>query len=79
MLSLSKYLLSHPELLQDGSPLLPGDSHYERFIKIFHKFIRENKDIFDELGVKAGDIGSHSTRKGAIALVDAGYTGSPPM
>ena len=33
VLDLDKYLLTHPDLLQEGSPLFPGDSQYERFLK----------------------------------------------
>ena len=35
--------------------------------------------VFVELGVQEGDLGSHSTRKGAITLVSSGCTVSPPM
>ena len=42
----------------------PGDYQYEIFVKKFHKVIRENKEEFEKLGVKPGDLGSHSTRKG---------------
>ena len=31
-LALAKYLLNHPYLLQEGSPLFPGDPQYERFV-----------------------------------------------
>ena len=54
VLSLKKNLLSHPDLLKNGFPLFLGDSQYERLIKIFHKVIRENKDIFEKLGVESG-------------------------
>ena len=37
VLCLAKYLLSHPDLLQDVSPIFPGDYQYERFINIFTK------------------------------------------
>ena len=68
-MDLAKYLLTLPDLLQERSPLFPGDSQYERFVKIFHKVIRENKEEFEKLGVKPGDLGSHSARKGSITLV----------
>ena len=41
--------------------------------------ISDNKDLFENLGVKEGELGSHSCRKGAITLVSAGCTVSPPM
>ena len=79
MLALAEYLLTHPDLLQEGSPLFPGDSQYERFVKKIHKVIRENKEEFEKLGVKPGDLGSHSTRKVSIILVCSGCTLYPPM
>ena len=79
VLALAKYTLSHPDLLQDGCLLFPGTSQYERFLKVFHKVIRENRTEFEEMGVKLGDLGAHSPRKGAITLVSSGCTVSPPM
>ena len=35
VLALAKYLLTHPDLLKEGSPLFPGDSQYEIFVKLF--------------------------------------------
>ena len=34
ILALTKYTLSHPDLLQDGCPLFQGKLQYERFLKI---------------------------------------------
>jgi hypothetical protein len=36
-------------------------------------------NTFELLGAQPGNLGSHSTRKGAITLVSSGYTVSPPM
>ena len=33
LLDLSEYLLTHADLFQEGSPLFPGDSQYEIFVK----------------------------------------------
>ena len=35
VLALARYLLTQPDLLQEGSPLFPGDSQYEIFVKLF--------------------------------------------
>ena len=48
-------------------------------LKKIHKVIRKNKEEFEKLGVKPGDLGSHSTRKGSITLVCSGCTVSPLM
>ena len=78
-LDLAKYLLTQPDLLQEGYPLFPGDFQYERFVKTFHKVISKNKEDFDKLGVKPCDIGSHYTRKGSITIVCSGCTLSPSI
>jgi len=79
ILALAKYALSHPDILQDGCPLFPGTSQYERFLKIFYNVIDENEEEFKKLGVKKVDLGAHSPRKGAITLVSSGCIVSPPM
>ena len=52
---------------------------YYRFIKIFHRVIRDNLDEFNALGVGEHTLGSHSCRKGGITLVSTGCTASPSM
>lgn len=79
VLALAKYVLSNPDILKQGCPLFPGMSQYERFRGIFNKVINKNQAVFRQLGVNPGDLGSHSTRKGAITLVSSGCTVSPPM
>ena len=76
---MAKYALSYPDILQDGCSFFPGTSQYECFLKIFYKVIDENEEEFKKLGVKRGDLGAHSPRKGAITLVSSGCTVSPPM
>ena len=79
MLALARYLLSNPDILKNGGLLFPGQHQYTRFMNVFHKVIRDNKGLFEANGVKEGELGSHSCRKGAITLVSAGCTVSPPM
>ena len=80
VLALATYLVAYPEVLKEsGGLLFPGSAQYSRFMKIFHKTIDEHADEFKKLGVKKGDLGSHSCRKGAITLVTTGCTVSPPM
>lgn len=79
VLALGKYLFSQASLLHEGAKLFPGEYQYDRFLKVFHKVIRENAEDFRALGVNPGDLGSHSTRKGAITLATTGCTVSPPM
>ena len=78
VLALATYLLAYPDVLKGGR-LFPGKSQYSRFMKIFHATIDEHVDEFKKLGIKPHDLGSHSSRKGAITLVTTGCTVSPPM
>ena len=64
VLSLSKYLISHPDLLNGSCPLFHGNNQYDRFIKISHRVIHDNKETFHILGVEEHSLGSHSCRKG---------------
>ena len=41
--------------------------------------MNDNAEVFERMGVKKGDLGSHSVRKGSITLVSSGCTVSPPM
>ena len=79
VLALSRYLLANPDVLQSNGKLFPGDNQYGRFMHVFNKAIETNKEVFATFGVMPGDMGSHSCRKGAISLVAAGCTVSPPM
>ena len=79
VLALARYLLSNPDVVKNKGLLFPGEYQYNRFMGIFHKVIERNKEVFEVLGIKEGDLGSHSCRKGAITLVSAGCTVSPPM
>ena len=58
-IALEKYLLSHPDLLNGNFPLFPGNNQYERFIKIFHRFIHDNKENCHILGVEEHLFGSN--------------------
>ena len=72
VLALAKYLLSHPELMNGNCPLFPVNNRYDRFIKIFHRFIHDNKETFHILGVEEHSLGSHSCWKGAITMCSSG-------
>jgi hypothetical protein len=43
------------------------------------RIIEINQDEFLQLGIRPGDLGSHSARKGACSFASAGSTVSPPM
>ena len=65
---------------------LKGDQKkiFWHFVILTHKQAKvlkplKVKEEFEKLGVKPGDLGSHSTRKGSITLVSSGCTVSPPM
>ena len=46
-------------------------------MKTFNAVIEDNKDNFAHLGVKLGDLGSHSTQKDSAAMVAVRFTASP--
>ena len=77
VLALARYLFANPDVLKNGGLLFPGQHQYTRFMNIFHKIIKDNKGMFEALGVKEGELGLHSCRKGAITLVSDGCTVSP--
>lgn len=59
--------------------LFPGAYQYERFMDCIHRIIAKYPNEFFALGISAGDLGSHSARKGAASHACAGSTVSPPM
>ena len=59
--------------------LFPGSYQYERFMDCMHRIIDKHCDDFFAIGISAGDLGSHSARKGSASYACAGTTVSPPM
>ena len=79
VLTLYKYLFSHPIILTTNSKLFTGNYQYEIFLKISHKIINDNPEVFQSLGFEKRTLGSHSVRKGSITIFASGCTVSPPM
>ena len=79
VLALGKYLSSNPDILTTNSPLFMGNCQYKRFLKYFTNSSRTIFDRFHPLRVEKEMIGAHSIRKGAITIVDTGWTISPTM
>lgn len=80
VLTFGKYLLAYPQILLDErGPVFPGASQYSRFSKRLGQILHREHSNLASLGVDPKDYGSHSVRKGAISLVSAGCTVSPPM
>jgi len=91
VLALATYVFANPGLTnvdnftetdEDGNPsgrLFPGGEQYPRFMDCLHRVIKKNRDEFLELGIRPGDLGSQSARKGACSFASAGSTVSPPM
>ena len=59
--------------------LFPGDHQYDRFMGCLHRIIEKYPNEFFALGIRPGDLGSHSARKGASSHACAGTTVSPPI
>jgi len=79
VLALAKYLFTNVGILSGKSPLFEGESQYSRYSNIFSKLINENMDELKQFGVKVGDYGTHSLRKGVATMVASGCTVSPPI
>ena len=91
VLGLATYVFANPGLTnvekftetdEEGNPsgrLFPGGDQYGRFMDCLRRIIANNADEFLHLGIRPGDLGSHSARKGACSYASAGSTVSPPM
>ena len=79
VLALATYLVAYLNVVNDGGLLFPGTSQYSRFMDSFHKTTDDHENEFKELGVKKGDLGSHSARKGTVTLLTTGCTVVPTM
>jgi len=91
VLALATYLFANPGLTnvenftetdEDGNPsgrLFPGGDQYGRFMDCLRRVVENNQEVFLPLGVRPGDLGSHSARKGACSFASAGSTVCPPM
>ena len=79
VLALARYLFMYPAILAGKSPLFEGSDQYSRYSKIFAAVVTKHMPELKLLGVKAGELGSHSSRKGVATMVAAGCTASPPI
>jgi len=91
VLALATYVFANPRLTnvetftetdEGGNPSgrrFPGGDQYHRFMDCLRRIIENNLDEFLQLGIRPGDLGSHSVRKGACSFASAGSTVSPPM
>ena len=81
MLTFSKYVLTHPGVLESNgeNQLFPGNDQYRRFMGIFNRVLKKNREEIKELGYVPEDLGSHSTWKGSALAVSTGSTVSPPF
>ena len=62
----------------NGSRLFPGNSQYNRFMRIFNAAIADDEEKFYNLGVQLGYLGSHSSWIFSTTMVASGYIVSPP-
>ena len=80
VLALGRYILTYPNILLDEkASIFPGTSQYSRFRDRLNKALVWEGRSLQALGVDPNSFGTHSIRKGAISLVSAGCTVSPPM
>ena len=79
VLAMARYLFYYPDVMSGRSPLFEGTSQYNRYANIFRALLTKNETELKRLGVKEGDLGTHSLRKGVATLVTAASTVSPPI
>ena len=79
VLSLSRYLATNIDVMKGDMPLFEGTSQYDRYIGIFEKACVALEPELKKLGYQAGDLGTHSNRKGVATLIASGSTVSPPI
>ena len=78
------YILSNPGILNNsrtGARLFLVDFKYNRYSHIVTtRVISENREEFKRIGVKVGNMGTQSARKGAATrMIASGCTISPNM
>jgi hypothetical protein len=81
VLALATYVFANPGLTnienfavinEDGNPsgrLFPGGDQYGRFVDCLRRIIEDNQDEFLQLGIRPGNLGSHSAWKGGHAAL----------
>ena len=79
VLAMAKYCLTYREVLMKNAPLFEGSHQYDRYIKLFGEFVHIYAPNLANMGVKPGDLGTHSVRKGVATMVASGCTVSPPI
>lgn len=79
VLALGKYLLTFTNvILGEKCPVFPSTNQYKRFNELLSKLLIREGENLRSLGADLRSIGTYSIRKGAISLVSAGCTVSPP-
>ena len=79
VLALGLYLVNNPGLLVTNGKLFAGEHQYNRYATILNGTIKKYEDEFARIGVKVGQISTHSARKGAATVAASGCTISPSM
>ena len=80
VLSLARFLFCYPDILQGDVPLFEGESQYRRYCNTFLNLVEgELSPELKRLGYEAGNLGTHSSRKGVATMVACGCTVSPPI
>jgi hypothetical protein len=68
-----------PDVLSGNRALFEGKDQYNRYTKIFSRIVSKNMATLESLGVKEGDLGTHSSCKGVATMVASGCTASPSI
>ena len=76
VLSFARYLFSYPYLFLNNTALFQGTTQYNQYSKIFSNLLKSDKEALKNMGLKPGDLGTHSCRKGVGTMAGAGFMAS---
>jgi hypothetical protein len=80
VLALARYMFMFPNVLSGNCALFEGKDQYNRYPKIFSRIVSKNMAAtLESLGVKEGDLGTHSSCKGVATIFASGCMESPPI
>jgi hypothetical protein len=81
VLAFSKYLLTHPQIMNGECSMFDGASQYDRLNALLKEVVNHQDHVeeFEKLGLDAEYFGTHSIRKGSITHGACGVVNGPPI
>ncbi len=81
VLAFSKYLLTHPHIMNGECLMFDGASQYDRLNALLKEVVHheDHAEEFGKLGLDVEYFGTHSIRKGSITHGTCGVVNGPPI